>query len=523
MIRSRFLILLLALSHLLGASLISPALAAPKRVLRVVPYADLRILDPVWTTAMITAHHAYMIYDTLFALDAKLIPRPQMVGKYTVSPDKLTYRFTLRKGLKFHDGSPVTAADAVASIKRWAARDTMGGPLMKVTKRLAVVDKDTFELVLSEPYGLVLDSLASLTGPFIMPKAIAETDPFKQIKSYIGSGPFVFNKKEWVPGSKVVYDRFKDYVPRKEPPSGAAGGKVAKVDRVIWSYLPDPATALAALKNNEVDYWEAPPVDLVPVLEADSNIKVGIQNPFGLLVILRPNHLYPPFDKKEAREALAYMVDQKEYMTAMVGDHKYWRTCPSLMMCGTPGESHAGGGERMVTGNMTKAKELMSKVYKGETVVVMDPTDHPTGPAALITAAKLRQLGVKVKVEAMDWATLTSRRASKKPPSQGGWSIFHTRTGIGAASPISHHAVAAGKHAWFGWPKDEKIEKLREAWAKEPDLEKRKAIMDKLHAEMMDYAPFVTIGQYQMPSAWRSNVHGIVKSPVLGFWNVEVD
>ena len=525
MVLGRLIKPLLAASMIASAAFVTHAVAQDQKVLRVVPYADLRNLDPIWTTATITQTHGYMIYDTLFAMDENLEPQPQMVETYEVSDDKLTYTFTLRDGLTFHDGSPVTSEDVVASLERWAARDNMGGALMQVTESLKAVDDKTFELTLSEPYGLVLDSLGKPVSnvPFIMPKEVAETDPFEQVDSYIGSGPFVFNEEEWVPGNRVVYDKFDDYVPRDEPASALAGGKVAKVDRVEWSYLPDPATAMAALQNNEIDFYESPMVDLVPVLQADPNIKVGVQNPYGLIVILRPNHLYPPFDKKEARQALSYMVDQSEYMTAMVGNPDYWQTCPSLMMCGTPAETSAGGGERMVKPNMEKAKELMSKVYKGETVVVMHPTDHPSGPAALVTAAKLRELGVKVELQAMDWATLTSRRASKNPPAEGGWSIFHTRTGIGAASPVSHLGVAAGDTAWFGWPQNETIEKLRLAWAGEPDPAKRKEIMDKLHIEMMDYQPFVMLGRYQMPSAWRSNIEGVIKAPALVFWNVAVN
>ena len=511
-----------ALGISLGAGL---AVAQDGSTLRVVPYADLRNLDPIWTTATITTTHGYMIYDTLFAMDENFEPQPQMVGEFEVSDDNLTYTFSLRDGLSFHDGTAVTAEDAVASLERWAARDNMGGALMEVTESLSVVDEDTFELVLSQPYGLVLESLGKPDGnaPFIMPAEVAATDPFEQIESYVGSGPFVFEEDAWVPGNKVVYSKFEDYVPRDEPPSGLAGGKVAKVDTVEWYYLPDPSTAIAALQNNEVDYYESPPIDLVPVLEADGNIVVDQQDPYGLIVMMRPNHLHPPFDKKEARQALSYMVDQTEYMTAMVGNPNLYQTCPSLMMCGTPVETSAGGGERMVTGDMERAQELMDQAYDGETVIVMHPTDHPSGPTALVTAAKLRELGVEVELQAMDWATLTSRRASKNPPAEGGWNIFHTRTGTGAASPVSHLGVSAGDTAWFGWPQNEKIEELRFAWASEPDPAKRAEIMDELHVELMDYQPFVVVGQYQMPSAWRSNVEGVLEAPALAFWNVSVE
>ncbi|WP_420392327.1 ABC transporter substrate-binding protein [Acuticoccus sp.] len=501
------------------------SVAQDTSTLRVVPYADLRNLDPIWTTATITQNHGYMIYDTLFAMDESLTPQPQMVDTYEVSDDGLTYTFDLREGLTFHDGTPVEAQDVVASLNRWAARDNMGGALMEVTSSLSAVDADTIELVLTEPYGLVLDSLAKPVSnvPFIMPAEVAATDPFEQIDNYVGSGPFVFDEEAWVPGNKVVYRKFEDYVPREEPPSALAGGKVAKVDTVEWYYLPDPATAIAALRNDEVDFYESPPIDLVPVLEADGDIVVEEQDPYGQIVILRPNHLHPPFDKKEARQALAYMVNQTEYMTAMVGDPDFWQTCPSLMMCGTPVETSAGGGERMLDGNLEKAKELMASVYDGEKVVVMHPTDHPSGPTALVTASNLRKLGVDVELQAMDWATLTSRRALKEAPADGGWNIFHTRTRIGAASPVSHLAVSAGDTAWFGWPQNEKVEELRFAWATEPDAGKRAEIMDELHAELMEYQPFVMVGQYQMPSAWRSNVDGVLKAAALPFWNISVE
>ncbi|MGH6944094.1 MAG: ABC transporter substrate-binding protein, partial [Geminicoccaceae bacterium] len=317
---------------------------------------------------------------------------------------------------------------------------------------------------------------------------------------------------------------FEGYVPRKEPPDGLSGGKVVKVDRVEWHYIPDPATAIAALRNGEVDFYESPPPDLLPTLTSDPDIKVEVIDPLGFQVILRPNTLFPPFDKVEAREALAHMVDQTEYMTAMVGNPEYWTACPSMYLCGTPA-AKGTDAEILAKPDMDKAKELIEAAgYDGRPVVVMHPTDHPTANAALVTAANLRKLGVKVDLQAMDWATLTSRRTSKNPPSEGGWNIFHTRiTGISAASPVSHLGInASGDDAWFGWPKDDKIEELRRAWGKERDKTKRHQIALDLHKELLRYVPYVPVGQYAMPSAFRSNVSGILKTPTLALWNVSV-
>ena len=217
---------------LFGLGLVPDTLAQePKKggTLKFIPHADLKIIDPIWTTAYISRNHGYMIYDVLFALDKDLKVQPQMVDTWEVSADNLQYTFTLRDGLKWHDGQPVTSADVVASIKRWGQKDGQGKLLMEFTDSLDAVDDKTFRLTLKKPFGLVLDALAkpSSNVPFIMPARVAATSPDEQIQETIGSGPFKFVKDEWRPGHKVVYERNADYVPRDEAPSFAAGGKRA--------------------------------------------------------------------------------------------------------------------------------------------------------------------------------------------------------------------------------------------------------------------------------------------------------
>src|ERR1700677_3391698 len=258
-----------------------PALAAGKTITAVM-HSDLRVIDPEMTTAYITRDHGYMVYDTLLATDANFKIQPQM-AEWKVSDDKLTYTFTLRDGLKWHDGAPVTAEDCVASLKRWGKADGMGQKLSDFTASLKATDAKTITLKLKEPYGLVLESIAKPSSytPFMMPKRLAETPPGQQIKEQIGFGPFKFVQAEFQPGVKAVYEKNTDYVPRKEPPSWTAGGKIVKVDRVEWITMADAQTAVNALQSGEIDFMEIPPYDLLPALAANKNLTIGTLNKLG--------------------------------------------------------------------------------------------------------------------------------------------------------------------------------------------------------------------------------------------------
>ncbi len=252
---------------------VTPAAAlgeAGPKTLRFIPQADLRSIDPIWTTAYVTRNFGYLVFDTLFSLDKDFKPQPQMVDRWTASDDKLTYKFTLRDGLKWHDGQPIRAADCVASIERWGKRDTHGQKLMEAVGEIRVDGDKTFAITLKAPFPLILDALGKLSSnvPFMMPERLAKTDAYQQIPEAIGSGPFKFAKEEWVPGNKAVFAKNPDYAPREEAPSFASGGKVPKVDRVEWLYIPDTTTAAAALNAGEADWYEQPPAD--PALQPAS-------------------------------------------------------------------------------------------------------------------------------------------------------------------------------------------------------------------------------------------------------------
>ncbi len=507
----------------------APYVHAQKRggTLRFIPHADLQVLDPIWTTAYITRNHGYMIYDTLFATDANLQIRPQMVERYSVSKDHMKYSFTLRDGLKFHDGQPVTAQDCVVSLQRWGKKDALGKLLLAATGKLQATDKKTFVLELTEPFGLVLDALGkpSSNVPFIMPARIAASSENEQIKEAIGSGPYKFVKEEWQPGNQVVYVRNPDYVPRNEAPSGAAGGKRVYLDRVIWRYIPDDATASAALEAGEIDYWEFPGLDFVPKLEKNPNLTVYVTDPRGNQGWLRPNHLHPPFNDKRARQALLWMIDQEMYLQAVSGQAKYYRLCPSYFMCGSglPYESRVGTPGRP---DLDRAKQLMKEAgYDGRPVVLMDPTNSPRiHPATLVTRELLTKIGVNVDLQAMDWSTLVSRRAKKESPKEGGWNLFVTWA---ISSDVMTPAVNAGisgdcDKAWFGWPCSAEIEKLRSDWVRATDPAKRKQLAEQIQLLAYDEVPYALWGQFLQPSIYRKNVRGALQFVATVLWNISL-
>ena len=289
-----------------AGGLATPAISqrAAARTIRFAPQADLSNFDPVWSSTVVVRNASVLVWDMLYGIDEKLTPQRQMIEAEEVSADGLTWTFRLRPGLKWHDGEPVLARDCVASLVRWQVRDSMGQMIKPIQNELTAVDDRTFRWVLKQPYPKLLFALAKyITAAFMMPERMAKTDPFKQISEYVGSGPMKFVRGDWVPGARAVFEKFADYAPRQEPSSWLAGGKQMLADRIEWLVMPDPATAAAALQNGEIDWWESPISDLVPLLRKNRNVEVAIADPLGNVGSFRMNHLYPPFNDVRARRA----------------------------------------------------------------------------------------------------------------------------------------------------------------------------------------------------------------------------
>ena len=489
--------------------------AAGGSTLTFIPQSDLAVLDPVWTTADVTRNHGYLVFDTLYGLDESYRPQPQMLEGDSIEDDARRWRLSLRDGLKFHDGAPVLARDVVASIARWAARDAFGLALMQATDELAAVGDKVVQFRLKRPFPLLPDALGK-TGtsmPCIMPERLAATDPFKPVTEMIGSGPYRFVAAERVSGSQVVYEKFAGYVPRASGRAGfTAGPKIAHFDRIKWTVIPDPSTAANALLSGEVDWWEQPPVDLVPLLKAGGKVVVETGDPASGIGIMRFNFLFPPFDNEAIRRAILPAINQADFMTAVAGaDRSYWRDKVGVFNVVSPLATDAG--TEIMAGDAAKARQaLQAAGYRGERVVALAPGDYPAIYAlAQVGADLLQKIGMNVDLQVLDWGTVVQRRTSKQPPDQRGWNIFFTYLqGPNEFSPAAHLGIRAnGDKAWFGWPTDAKLEELRHAWFEASDLAAQQRICRDIQAEAWRFVPFIPLGQYFLPTAYRKGLAGV--------------
>ncbi|KUM24107.1 peptide ABC transporter substrate-binding protein [Mesorhizobium loti] len=496
----------------------------PDRTVRMV-LGNLTVFDPVVTTSDVTYTHAFAVYDTLFGTDSKFAPQPQMVGKWNVSDDRKTYSFGLRDGLSWHDGTPVTAADCVASIHRWGQVAPGGQILMARASDISKKDDKTFTIALKEPFGALLDILA-FTGPFIMREKDANLSPTEQVTANIGSGPFRFNHALAKPGASFTYDRNEKYVPRNEPADGLAGGKIVKVDRVISEIIGDQQTALAALQTGEIDFIATPPADLFPVIESDPSLELQVLDKTGQDMFLRMNCLQKPFDNVKARQAMLHLVDQEAMMRAAYGYSKYVRTVTSMFGNETPVSNDENTGWFKKGGDPEKARQLFKDAgYAGEKVVILQATDWAEASnASQLLAATLRGIGVNVDLAPSDWGGLVARRAKKDSVENGGWSIFITSNAEASLGTVINDNTLPmnGEKGWFGWPQDDEYEALRVKWASLETLEERKALARKMQRIWWDYVPSVMLGQIISPIARRKTLTGLIGVPAwYPMWNMQ--
>ncbi|HUH88646.1 MAG TPA: ABC transporter substrate-binding protein [Pusillimonas sp.] len=519
------LLRLTALVALSSAAALAHAQDAEK-VLRMVPQADLKVLDPIWTTAFVTRDHGYMIYDTLFGVDEQGKVKPQMVDTYSADADGLNWTLTLREGLRFHDGQPVTAEDVIQSLKRWGQRDNLGQKMFAALETIDASDAKTIKLQFKQPFGMVLEALAkpSSNPPFIMPKKVAETPAGEQIADTTGSGPYIFKADEFRPGEKVVYTKNPQYVPRAEAPSGTTGGKHVYVDRVEWLIIKDAQTQANALVNGEIDMVSWVPAGQYAALKANPQIELLAPVPKGMYA-MHLNHHVPPFDNPKIAQAAILTLNQEALMRAQMINQDLYNPCTSIYPCGSAYDS---GNTGYFTGKpqFEKAKQLLKEAgYDGTPVVLMNPSDFTLlNKFPPVLAQLLKQGGFNVDMQSLDWPSLVARRAKKDLPKDGGWNIFIT--GWGASDTMNPLYFAPmtgnGEKGWFGWAVDDKLEQLKSEFLATMDEAKRKDLAQQIQTQVFETGLYGPLGESQNYSAVRKGVvSGLVNAPISVFWNIK--
>jgi len=513
-----------------GAAVALPSLvrAQGAATLRFTPQQDVVTLDPVTTTAYATRNHGYMVFDTLYGMDAGFRPVPQMVDGHRVEDDGRRWDLTLREGLRFHDGERVLARDCVASVRRWARRDPFGGMLMDATEELSAPDDRTIRFRLRRPFPLLPMALGKAGVPVcaMMPERLANTDPFRQVGEMIGSGPFRFKADERVPGSLNVYTRFEGYVPRRDGTvAWTSGPKVVHFERVEWRVMPDASTATNALLQGEADWQEYAYHDQLPLMRRSRAVRVEVKDPTGFVGQMSVNHLQKPFDNPAVRRAVMGAIDQEASVQALVGAGEtglYTVPC-GVFPPGTPMASDAGLGPLTGPRDYGRVRAALREAgYDGETVLLMIPsTSSASSVMGTVAADSLKQAGMNVEVYSVEFNAMLQRRNRKGPVSDGGWSAFVTNwVGLDWLNPPVHAPLRGnGEAGYAGWPSIPRIEELRTAWLDAPDLAAQRAVCREMQEVALREGCFYPLGQFLQPTAYRANLGGIPDGfPV--FWNV---
>ena len=497
---------------------------APTKVLEVVPSADAAELDPARAANQIGRIYSQMVFDTLFALDQSLSPKPMMVDKEVISPDRLTYTFSLRQGLRFHDGSEVTARDVTASLQHWMEGSATGGELKARLAAMSVIDPSTFTLTLKQPFGLLEFLLAGPGAPIaaIMREADATRGPSGPMTNPIGSGPFRYVASERESGHRVVFDRNPDYAQRVEPPDGAAGARIVKVDRVVWHIMPDPATAANALVTGEVDFWDTVPSDMVAFLK-QHGVTVRRTASLPSVAWIRPNFELPPFNDARARQALASLIDQKEFMQAVAGETP-WSSCYSFSVCGSLLGTEVGSEPYRKT-DVAKAKQLLADSgYRGEPVIVVGTPQLPIiNVMSQLLAQRLRDAGMNVDLRMGDWTSVFQRITTR---GSGGWNVTASYSLGGTAfNPLTNSILdtscGPNSSSRMGFPCDPEGEGLRRAVLAAPDDAARKTAFETFQKHMWQFIPLVPAGQFDQQNAYGKNISGVLGGYVISYWNIE--
>ncbi|MCH6265403.1 ABC transporter substrate-binding protein [Neobacillus citreus] len=470
-------------------------------------------LDPQISTTTATKEIARHIFETLLVLNPDYEVQPMLAESYKVSEDGLTYTFKLRQGIKFHNGKEMTAEDVVASMNRWLTKSTRAANAIG-KGQFEEVDKYTVQLKIEKPTIGVLDVIAS-TNQFaaIMPKEIIDNAPKDGITDIVGTGPFKF--VEWKPDQYIKVAKYDDYKPVDAPSNGLAGKKEALVDNIIFEVVSDSSTRLGGITTGQYQIAYQIPSDNYEQISSSPDTK-PILNLYGGLTFVF-NKKQGPFTDEKLRQAVNTGINNEDVLIGAYGNKKFYRLDNGLMYKDQKKWYTDAGKQYYNQNDKVKAKQLVSESgYKGEEVRILTTRDYEYNyNSAVVMKEELEKIGIKVKLDVVDWATLTSKRNDP-----AAWDAFIT-----GFSPVSLPTQTLPLDPNYpGWPADEKLQQFTE--------QIRTAASDKdayaKWEEMQEYAwkeyvPYVKIGDYYTFHVYRNEeIKGNTYFEGMILWNTSL-
>jgi peptide/nickel transport system substrate-binding protein len=468
-------------------------------------------LDLHWTTATITQQITWHVYETLYTYDQGWNPIPMLAEDHTVSDGGRRYTIKLRRGVKFHNGKEMTSADVVPSLNRWGKMSTPGKALWKVVE--AVEAKGPYEVVihLRDTSGSLLYGLGRPNnGPAIYPKEIIDAAGDAQIKEFIGTGPYRF--VEHKPDRHIKLARFKDYVARSEAPDGYGGKRTAYLDEILFIPVPDVAVRLAGVETGEYHFGQTIQQDQYDRVKSMPAVAPVIIKPSSWSTAVM-NHKQGLMTDKRLRQAFQAALDMEPIMAAGFGHKDFYRVDPGLMFAEQPAWHSKVGGELYNQKNKDKARRLLKEAgYTGQPVRWLTTQEYQwMYKNALVARQQLEEVGFKIDLQVVDWATLVQRR--NKPEL---YDVFSTGFTFGPDPGLATSVQCD----WPGWWCHEEKNRVMEALIKETDPKKRRALWERVQQLFYEDVGRVKFGDNFALSVARKDVRGVQPTVEQPFWNV---
>ncbi len=506
--------LLLLLLALLPVAGLAPALAQetprPGGVIKAAMIGEPPALDMHWTTAVLTQQIVWHVYETLYTFDHAFNPIPMLAEGHTVADNGRRYTIRLRRGVKFHNGKEMTAADVIPSLTRWGRIAAIGKPQWKNVEAIEAKDPYTVQISLKEPAVAFLHALARPgNGAAIYPKEVAEAAGDAAVKEVIGTGPYRF--VEHKPDRHIKVARFREYAARTEAPDGYGGRRTAWADEILFLPVSDVAVRLAGVESGEYHYAQQIKPDHYERIKGLPQVVPIVVRPTAWSTAVL-NHKQGMMADKRIRQAVQAALDMEPIMAAGFGHKDFYRLDASLFFAEQPFWHSRVAAERYNQKDKAKAARLLREAgYGGQPVRWLTTKEYEHFyRTALVARQQLEEAGLKVDLQVLDWATLVQRR--NKPEL---WDVFSTFFAF-VPDPVIFTGIQCN---WPGWWCHEEKERLMEALSKESDPKKRKALWERVQVVFYEDVGRIKLGDFFGLDVTRKELRGFQSTPEPFLWN----